>query len=235
MNKAVTTSLIIVGLLFAGFMLFAPRTEDVQVQPGDANISRSTAIQESDIDLSTKPALYIGDPAAPVTLVEYGDFKCPACGAFHQNAGAQLRDEYVEQGLVNIEFRNFPVIGPDSQRAARGSYCAHYQGAFSEYHDRVYEYMWDTYYSTGDFSSEHEDILSIKLLSEIMKDDVNDVDEFSECIDTTQANESIATDVSLAQGNKIAGTPSFVANGQRVTGPSNYNTFKTLLDIQLQQ
>lgn len=225
----------VLGGIFILFLLFAPTTKEAAINSTPKANELQNSILESDIDLSAKPPLYIGDPDAPATLVEYGDFKCPSCNSFHHNAGAELRKEYVEDGRLKIEFRNFPFIGPDSGRAARGTYCANDQDKFAEFHDLVYNYMWDNYYGSGDYSSEFTDILTLDVIQEIMAGVISDISSFRECLESTTFNGSVDTDLGLATGDGITGTPGFVVGGRRVTGPSNFNTFKTLIDIQLKR
>ena len=85
--------------------------------------------------LTDDPAL--GPKNAPVTIVEYGDFGCTACRAWH-NADVleDLRSKYGDR--IRFVFRDFPVITPDSPKAAEAGQCAYDQGKFWEYHDRLY-------------------------------------------------------------------------------------------------
>ena len=55
----------------------------------------------------------MGNPDAPVKLVEYASMTCPHCKAFSDEASAALRDTYVRSGQVSWEFRNFLLGGPD--------------------------------------------------------------------------------------------------------------------------
>lgn len=56
----------------------------------------------------------VGNPAAPITLVEYGSLTCPACVAFSVEGSAKLHADYIESGRVSYEFRSAPIHGwPD--------------------------------------------------------------------------------------------------------------------------
>jgi protein-disulfide isomerase len=61
----------------------------------------------------------LGNPNAPVTLQEFADLQCPVCQAYSQNAMPRLIRDYVRTGRVRMVFRNLPIIGPDSERAAQ--------------------------------------------------------------------------------------------------------------------
>ena len=51
----------------------------------------------------------IGNPDAPITIVEFSDFQCPFCARFHTQTLPLLLEEYIEQGKVKIVFRDFPI------------------------------------------------------------------------------------------------------------------------------
>lgn len=56
----------------------------------------------------------MGNPDAPVKLVEYGSLSCPHCAEFEERGGPQLRDKYVKSGQVSWEFRTYLLFGPDA-------------------------------------------------------------------------------------------------------------------------
>src|SRR4249920_2620123 len=79
-----------------------------------------------------------GDPHAPITLVEYGDYQCPACGAAFPIVTAVQKHFGKELRLV---FRNFPLtqIHPEAESAAETAEFAGAHGHFWEVHDALYE------------------------------------------------------------------------------------------------
>ena len=60
----------------------------------------------------------LGDVDAPVVLIAYSEFQCPFCGKFARDTEPELIDEYVEDGTLRIEWRDFPYLGPESMTAA---------------------------------------------------------------------------------------------------------------------
>ena len=66
----------------------------------------------------------LGDPKAPVTLVEYADFQCPYCAQWSHGAFPTLVERYVRPGKVRIVFRGLAFLGPDSDRALRTAVAA---------------------------------------------------------------------------------------------------------------
>jgi protein-disulfide isomerase len=79
-----------------------------------------------------------GNPRAPVTLVEYGDYECPHCGAAHPIVNAVL--EHFDPN-VRLVFRHFPLnqIHPHAEAAAESAEFAGAHGRFWEMHDGIYE------------------------------------------------------------------------------------------------
>jgi protein-disulfide isomerase len=79
-----------------------------------------------------------GPEGAPVTLVEYGDFECPHCGAAYPVL-SKVRQQYADR--VRFVFRHFPLtnVHPHAQAAAEASEWAAAQGRFWELHDRIYQ------------------------------------------------------------------------------------------------
>ena len=73
----------------------------------------------------------LGNPNAPITLVEFGDYQCHYCNVFFQNIlKNEIIKNYVETGKVKIIFKDYNIIGPDSVKASQGAHCANEQGLF---------------------------------------------------------------------------------------------------------
>ena len=70
----------------------------------------------------------LGSPDAPVTLVEYADPQCPYCAQFDTTVMPSLIDQYVKSGKLRVEYRGFPIIGPDSTTGLEAIYSAANQG-----------------------------------------------------------------------------------------------------------
>jgi len=68
----------------------------------------------------------IGNPDAPITIIEFTDFQCPFCARFHTQTLPLIFEEYIEQGKVKLVVRDFPIqsIHPNAVPAAVASECA---------------------------------------------------------------------------------------------------------------
>lgn len=80
----------------------------------------------------------LGDPKAKVTVVEFGDLQCPACKQFADEAVPEIVNGPIRQGDARFEFRNWPILGPDSTTAAKASLAASVQGRFWQYIETFY-------------------------------------------------------------------------------------------------
>ena len=82
----------------------------------------------------------LGDPAAPVTMIIFGDYQCPFCGQAHNTAEKQVREKYVKTGKVKMVYRDYPLsFHPAATPAAEAAQCAGAQGKYWEYHDALFE------------------------------------------------------------------------------------------------
>ncbi len=218
------TILVTATAVIAGIALFLIRGVSVQ-EPA----------QQARSAVSDVPILLIGEPSAPVTVVEYSDFKCPNCGAFHAEAGKQIRDAYVASGKVKIEFRPYPIFGGESPKLLAGAYCvaAQHPSAFTLYHDRLFAYMWDNYYKRGAYDAAVQPVIVGSVLSAILSDIGIDEAAYTACLnaDSTKAAFNAALEASGPDG--VQGTPTLLINGQKIVGPQPFEIYKTVLDLQL--
>jgi protein-disulfide isomerase len=161
---------------------------------------------------------FIGTADAPVTIVEYGDFGCPACRAWH-NAGIkdQVRAVYGDQ--VRFVWRDFPVITARSPKAAEAAQCAYDQGHFWKYHDYLYESA--SSLGTSDLKRYASDL---GLDSEL----------FNQCLDSGQHQATVDRDLQDAYRRRFRGTPSFLVNDQPLAGPPNFQYLQGLIEPILQ-
>lgn len=161
---------------------------------------------------------YLGAVDAPVTVVEYSDFGCPACRAWH-NAGImdQVRAVYGDQ--VRFVWRDFPVITARSPQAAEAAQCAYDQGFFWEYHDFLYE---------------NAAPLGSSDLKRYASELGLDSEQFDQCLDSGQHQATVDRDLQDAYRRRFRGTPSFLVNDQPLAGPPNFQYLKGLIEPLLQ-
>ena len=99
----------------------------------DADAGPSTDLAEV-----TERGITLGDPDAPVTLVEFADPQCPFCAQYTTEVQPDLVEKYVRSGDVKMELRLLTFIGPDSARLANAAYAASQQDGLWAFTDLVY-------------------------------------------------------------------------------------------------
>jgi protein-disulfide isomerase len=67
---------------------------------------------------------FLGSPGAEVTVVEFGDLQCPVCRDYSEGVVADLIEGPVQEGRARLEFRNWAILGPESEEAAAAAYAA---------------------------------------------------------------------------------------------------------------
>ncbi len=152
------------------------------------------------------PGFAIGDPNAPVTLIEYSDFSCPHC---HDLTGAihQLIDEYVTAGDLRVVYKPISFVNPPYSRpAAQAAICAGEQGKFWEMHDQI----WALYDSTGPGAYTQRQLAAS---AEAIGLDGN---EFRSCFVSSDTSSQVDAVLAEAQVRGINGTPTLYINGQQV-------------------
>ena len=105
-------------------------------QPDDAGKNEPT----SKLDLQAVGGHFRGPENAEVTLVEFGDYQCPSCGAYHPFV-KEILNRYPTK--VRLEFHHFPLITihPNSMAASKAAEAAGQQGHYWEMHDALFEYQ----------------------------------------------------------------------------------------------
>lgn len=129
MNRAALAAVAVVvgmGVLVAGLL--------DQIGPERSDPAKLTAKS-----LRAGGSPHLGSPAAPVTIVEYGDYQCTFCYRFHQTTLKTLESEYIDTGRASLIFKDFALNGPGSVLAAQASHCAGDQGMYWRYHDELYD------------------------------------------------------------------------------------------------
>lgn len=172
----------------------------------------------------------LGDPNAPVTLVEFGDYQCYFCNQFFHTTEDDLFKNYVETGKVKVIFKDYTIIGPDSIAAAHATHCADDQGKFWEYHDTLYDHW--TGENNGWASSEN--------LLQFARNIGLDIDEFSNCMLDSKYTSIITNSNQDAKDLGLTGTPAFFIIGPdnkitKIGGAQPYDIFERIFNSELEK
>jgi protein-disulfide isomerase len=190
-------------------------------------IEKVPPVKESvEFDLAAQPIL--GEENAPVQLVEFGDFKCPACKSFEELIFPKIKQDYIDTGKAQFSFINKAFIGPDSIYAAVVGEAVHKQNpaAFWDYYNAVYENQ----------GPENEQWASMNFLLKLVKTEVPSVDlkEVEQFINNGNFEAELEKDEAIGIKAGVQSTPTLFVNGIEVTDPFNYEEIKKLIDEALE-
>jgi protein-disulfide isomerase len=181
--------------------------------------SQAEALLEA---LERGPGPSKGRPDAPVTIVEFSDFQCSFCRIFWRDRLPRIDEKYIQSGKVRFVFRHLALLGPPSVQAAVAAECAHEQGKFWLYHDRLFSVSGAFALSKGSLGRYADEL---KL----------DRAQFDTCLDTNRARQKIEQETIIGRMIGMTGTPGFLINRGRLIGAQPYEVFEDILDRMLQE
>ncbi len=172
----------------------------------------------------------LGDPNAPVTLIEFGDYQCHFCNVHFHNTEHRLLENFIKTGKVKMIFKDFTIIGPDSVNAAHGTHCANDQGKFWEYHDILY----------NNWTGENNGWASSDNLLKFAQEIELDIDQWSDCMFDERYSHIISNSSKDARELGITGTPAFFVIGPdnkitRISGAQPYESFEKIFNSELEK
>ena len=162
-----------------------------------------------------------GDPDAPVTIMEFGDYQCPACGSFATAIKPQVDLAYIETGQAKLVFHDFPLSGhPNAFPAARAARCAGDQNQYFPYHDALFrnQQRWSPKGNpAGDF---------VDYAGELGLDE----GAFRRCLESDRHADVVTANQQLGMRLGVGGTPTlFVHDGE---GPAARLGGFQFIDVQ---
>ncbi|GAA2510840.1 DsbA family protein [Streptomyces gobitricini] len=166
-----------------------------------------------------KDPLAVGRADAPVVLIEYADFLCGYCGKFARDTEPELIEKYVGEGTLRIEWRNFPIFGEESERAARAAWAAGQQGRFWQFHKAAY--------AEG---AKERGFGKDRVTALAREAGVADLDRFGRDVDSEAARQAVAKDQEQGYELGATSTPSFLVNGRPIAGAQPMETFTAAID-----
>jgi protein-disulfide isomerase len=181
--------------LGSGTLLYRAKRQQLKTIPESESILAKT---------NTNSAHIRGNPDAPVTLEEFGDFQCPPCGKFSEFV-EELLKEY--NSRLRLVFRNFPLSGHEHAReAALAAEAAGLQGKFWEMHDTLYreQETWTKAPNVRELFESYAGTIGL------------DVDQFKKDMDGDKARERVDSDRALADFLGVKATPTLFINNRPV-------------------
>lgn len=147
----------------------------------------------------------LGDPNAPISVVNFSNYACGFCADFSAGVEPELISNYVETGEVYYSYVNLPHSDAASLNAAKASYCAAEQNGFYDYKTFLYSAV----RIQNGFSTNN--LVNMAATAGL------DSAEFEACLESNKYNNTPSQDLRYAQSIGITGTPTFLINGQLVS------------------
>jgi protein-disulfide isomerase len=153
--------------------------------------------------------LILGDPQAPVELIEFGDLQCPFCKGVAEDVLPPVIDTQVKEGEVKIAFRNFTIIGEESVDAGAAAVAAGKQG-------RGWNFVEIFYRNQG---RENSGFVTDEFLEAVAKAArVEDLDRWNDDRKSKAIINEVEVTTQEAQRLGLGGTPSFAIKGPKTEG-----------------
>lgn len=185
---------IVIGIITGMFLAFNPESKS------ESSLLTTTKLIENGSPI-------IGDPDAPITILEWGDYQCTYCYKFHQSTLNTINESFIKTGKVKLVFKDYPLNGPDSVLAAEASHCAQDQEKYWEYHDELYK----------NWGGERTGWITRESLNQFGNTVNLDMDYFNTCLNEHKYNDKVISMYEFGKEVGIDATPSFlVFNDQKI-------------------
>lgn len=176
---------------------------------GDASNLKEVSAVDSLVQGIPQENLALGDPKAPVELIEFGDLQCPVCKAYSEEVLPPVIESQVAQGQAKVVFRNFTIIGPQSAPAGAAALAAGAQG-------RGWNYLELFYRNQG---KENSGYATDEFLTAVAKDaGVKNIGKWNEERNGAKFTGEVTKTTEEATRLGFTGTPSFAIKGPSTTG-----------------
>jgi protein-disulfide isomerase len=185
---------IIIGVIVGGFL-------------GTYGINSDSSEIITPAKLIENGSPFLGNPDAPITILEWGDYQCTFCYKFHQNTLQIINEDFIKTGKVKVVFKDYPLNGPDSKLAAEATYCAQDQEKYWQYHDELYK----------NWGGERTGWVTMEALTEFAETVNLDTWKFNKCLDDNKYESKVNSLYEFGNQIGIDATPSFlVFNDQKI-------------------
>ncbi len=161
-----------------------------------------------------------GNADAKIKIVVFESLTCSHCANFHKNIYPSLKEDFIDKGHVNIEFRNFPL----DMAAMNASKIAHCR---NDGNSEILHYLFDNQEQWIKGKTIEE--LNTNIKNFIEKSDFNlDIDV---CLSNKEAEDHILEDrIEGVKKFKVNATPTLIINGEKFDNPTNYKKLKKFLE-----
>jgi len=213
----------VLGVVLIGLSMFRTRGAATD-QPEDLPPGAFASQQEL---VAAARGISNGPDNAPVKLLVFSDYMCPACKQFALNVEPGIRDQYIKNGQVQLVYYDFPLGGAHkySFLASRAGRCALDQNKFWEYHDLLFERQ-----SAWSFERD----APVPQFIEYARELGLNAQEFESCVRSEKHSDVVTANRALGLNLGVNATPTIYMNGRMVGDAwSSFDKMKPLIDREL--
>lgn len=226
-NIALASIVAFLGIVVVAQLL--PGQSPISMPPSSEIPSASPQPDQADdmpfVRRDADDPMAIGDVDAPVVLTQWTDLRCPFCAVFSRDTLPTLISEYVETGLVRIEFHDVAFFGEQSEDAAVAARAAAKQGRFMEFVTAIYDVAPE---------GAHPDLPHETLIDFAEQAGVPDIGRFTADLDDPALREEAKASTLSAQQLGVNSVPFFVAGDTALSGAQPLESFRQFLDASLE-
>jgi protein-disulfide isomerase len=187
--------------------------------------AKSSGVISIDPNMSLPEAsgYLMGNPAAPVQILEFADFECPACGSFATLTEPDMRKRLIETGQASFRFMDYPLaMHANTWDAHFAAACANEQGKFWEMHDSLFatQDQWNT-----EMTNRPKAIFS-RIASSVVADE----SQWDDCYDSQKYKLDIAANQREGDRRLVASTPTFVIGDKVIKGALGFDELRAWVD-----
>ena len=217
----IPAAIVLAGVLVAGAIIYSNRGSGGS--PAAAGLAGEEESAKFDFARLPDDDASLGNPAAPVTIVEFGDFQCPFCGRFFMTTEREVIEQYVKTGKARFVYRDFAFLGPESDWAAMAAECADEQGKFWQYHDYLYSHQ----------RGENEGAFAKANLKQFARAVGLDAAQFDGCLDSEKYRDEVEKDTADGRAAGVRGTPAVFVGNTLITGALPFVEYQKVIDQAL--
>ena len=213
----VIATLAIVVLVIAGVIIYNTNSQSSQGM-----------VSGKQPPIEDQPTL--GDSDAPVTIVEFGDFKCPGCKAWGSDVFPKLVNDYVDTGEVKFSYVNVLFHGEESELGSLAAESVYKQNpdAYWEFHKALFEAQPSDDHDRSWITTEN----ILEIASGVSGIDTNDL---KSSIENNSEMDAVNRDSELASEIGVQFTPTIMINETIIEDPFDYESIKEVIDSELEE
>jgi len=219
-NLNTPTAIIIAGVIIAIAIIFNSNSPISKQDKIDGRLVSAAELERTVIlhDWNNTNYNQAGNPEAAITIVEYSDFACPFCAKHWSETLPLIKEQYIDTGLVNYVYKDFPVVG--GEMAAQAAHCAGDQGAYWQYHDVLFSRQNQdrALWNRVEIHMDYADFLNL------------DAEELAQCFTEQRHQEYINLGREEAGQLGGTGTPFFMINNESLPGAYPFSNFEEIIE-----